>query len=110
MNTAEADQVIVGSLAVTAVLAIVKRVSEGGSPDVVRVLVGAFIAGTMLTLAAEGVPELAGALGVLLLIASLVYAGPDVWSSITHRATVGNIAPGQTAPREAFGGGGHRVK
>lgn len=107
-TTAGADQVVVGSLLVTGSLAVVKKVTEGQPPDVVRVLVGVFIAGTMLTLLAEPAPQLASSLAVLVLVASLIYAGPNVWTAITSRATRGQkSAPGD--PGLGGGGGAHRL-
>lgn len=107
MNTAEADQLVVGSLLVTATVATVKKVTEGQPPDVVRALVGVFIAGTMLTLLAEGAPSLAGSLAVLILVASLIYAGPNVWTAITARATQGQ-ASAVGSPGLGGGGAAHR--
>lgn len=107
MNTAEADQLIVTSLAVTGTLAVLKKVTNGQPPDVVRVLIGVFAAGTMLTLAAQGAPQLAGSLAVLILIASVIYAGGDVFGALS-RAT-GYIAPGQKASPSFSAGGNRRV-
>lgn len=109
MNTAEADQLVVGSLAVTATLAVLKRVSAGDPPDVVRVLIGAFVAGTMLTIAAEPAPALAGSLAVLILIASVIFAGPDVLNVITHATGAPNAilstVPGTDQHGAGLGGG-----
>lgn len=107
MNTSEADQLIVTSLAVTGTLAVLKKVTNGQPPDVVRVLIGVFVAGTMLTLAAQGAPQLAGSIAVLVLIAALIYAGSDVFGALA-KAT-GYIAPGQKASPSFSAGGNRRV-
>jgi hypothetical protein len=96
-TTAEADQLIVTSLAVTGTLAVLKKVTAGEPPDVVRVLIGVFVAGTMLTLAAQGAPQLASSIAVLVLIAALIYAGADVFGAIAK--TTGYMAPGVKAPK-----------
>lgn len=109
--TSDADQLIVSALATTGTLAVLKKVTAGEAPDVVRVLVGVFVGGTMLTLLAQGVPQLAKALAVLILIASLIYAGADVFNAIARTTRgAGYIAPGQTSAKETNAGAGVRVK
>lgn len=105
MNTSKADQLIITSLGVTSVLAIAQRVTTGGVPNVVRVLIGAFIAAAMLTLAAQGVPDLAGMLAVLILVAFVAHAGPDLWAALTHatRATGGNATGALAHPSTSKG-------
>lgn len=109
MNTAKADQVIVTSIGATAALAVVQRVRTGGVPDVVRVLIGAFIAAAMLTLAAQAVPDLAGMLAVLVLVAFLAHSGPDLWGAISTATRSGSTSKKPATTEGAGGGTRHLV-
>lgn len=101
MNTAEADQVIIGSLAITTVFGVAHKIATTKTaPDVVRGLVGLFLAASMLTLAAEVQPELAASLAVLTLVAAIVNGGPDVWTAIGSRTRVQSTTP--TGPSAAI--------
>jgi len=107
MNTAKADQLIVTSLGATATLAVVERVQTGNVPNVVRVLIGAFVAAAMLTFAAQFVPDLAGMLAVLVLVAFVAHSGPSLWGAITTATRSGT--PKKTATTEGAGGGARHL-
>lgn len=84
MNSGTARQVVITSLAITAALAIAKQVSEAQAPNVPRVLIGAFVAGIVLTFGAEAVPSLAASIAALILVGAIVNSGPHLWGAIAN--------------------------
>jgi len=73
--------VIVGTVG-AGTLAAVGAFRRGGGPTV-RLAVGVFAAGTLLAVAAEVAPEVAGGMAVLMLTTSALVLGGDAWAGIS---------------------------
>lgn len=86
MNTAQANSVIVTSLAVTGALVVVRDARDGQAPPI-RFLMGMTIAGVGMAVLAQGAPEIAGALAALVgVTAALVYGAP-AWDALSSSVT-----------------------
>jgi hypothetical protein len=86
MNSTNARRTVITTLTLTAVLAVIRNVSNGDVPDVPKLVIGGVFAGVVLTLAAEPAPELAAAIAFLILVGAIVGNGPAVWESISKNA------------------------
>lgn len=87
-TTAQANQTVLTAIGLTGVIAIAHTIERGKeTPDVVKVLIGGFLAATMLTFAAQWAPDLARLIALLALLAEVIFAGPALWKAIAGAAT-----------------------
>lgn len=81
MNTDQAQQLVVGSIAVTGVVTSVSMLADGRMPGL-PVVVGLGVTGVVLAVGAQFRPDLAGGLAVLIMVTDVfVFAGP-LWRAI----------------------------
>ncbi len=83
MTTERAQGLVVTSFTVSSILVLIKDAADNELPPV-RFVIGTFTAATLLAALAQVLPDLAGAMAVLILTsAALVYGGP-AWKVITN--------------------------
>lgn len=97
MNSADARQVVLTSIAATGTLSVFRRVSAGDVPDVPRVVIGSFGAAILLMYAADFAPSLAAGIALLILAGSVFGNGPQLWTALS----TGRLAPKNRKPSKA---------
>lgn len=91
MNPTEAKRLVVVGTVAAGTLSAVAAFRRGGAPSP-RLAVGVFATGTMLAVAAEVAPAVAGGFAVLMLTAATFVVGGDAWAGITAATTSSKVA------------------
>lgn len=86
MTPPEAKRLVVVGTVAAGTLSAVAAFRRGGAPSP-RLAVGVFATGTMLAVAAEVAPAIAGGFAVLMLTAATLVVGGDAWAGITAATT-----------------------
>lgn len=94
MTPPEAKRLVLVGTVAAGTLSAVAAFRRGGTPSP-RLAVGVFATGTMLAVAAEVAPAVAGGFAVLMLTAATLVVGGDAWAGIS----AATAAPPKVASR-----------
>lgn len=78
----QAKRLVVGAVLTTGVLAAAREVQKGKAPNI-RIVLGVFVAGLMLSALAGPLPAIAGGLAALMGLSALLTIGPEVFGALT---------------------------